>query len=128
MNACRRLHARVSSGPSSAWRSLRPRPVDVALVSTGPMRVALEAEGKTRVRDRYVIDAPVAGRIDRVTLREGDAVAAGTVVAVIDPVPFGASVDEALARIAESRAKRAGVPAQVPKPAALAQAQEKIGS
>lgn len=106
----------------------RPQPVDLALVSSGPMRVALEAEGKTRVRDRFVVDAPVAGRLDRVTLREGDAVAAGAVVAMIDPVPFDASVDQALARIAESRAQRAGVPTQVPKPAAIAQAQDKIGS
>nr|WP_225937708.1 efflux RND transporter periplasmic adaptor subunit [Myxococcus sp. RHSTA-1-4] len=39
--------------------------------------------GKTRVRDRYVISAPVGGRLERVTLHPGDAVSAGQVVAVL---------------------------------------------
>jgi HlyD family secretion protein len=106
----------------------RPQRVDSGLVTVAAMRVALEAEGKTRVRDRYVVDAPVAGNLGRVVLREGDRVAAGALVAVIDPVPFRASIDEQLAHIAESRAQRAGIPAQAPKPAALSQAQDKIRS
>lgn len=106
----------------------RPQPVESALVSGGPMRVALEAEGKTRVHDRYIVDAPLAGRLSRITLREGDAVTAGTIVAQIDPLPFRASIDETLANIAESRAQRRGIPAQIPNPAALAQARDRIAS
>lgn len=104
----------------------RPVPVETARISGGPMRVFLQAEGKTRVHDRFVVSAPVAGRLGRVALRENDPVTAGAVLATIDPVPLRTSIDETLARIAEARAQRAGVATQVPKPAALAQARDRI--
>jgi len=69
---------------------LRPRPtrVDIAKASRGPMRVTVDGEGKTRVRDRYVVATPVSGRLRRVTLRRGDVVARGQVIAQIDPLPL----------------------------------------
>jgi HlyD family secretion protein len=106
----------------------RPVPVEMASVLGGPMRVSLQAEGKTRVRERYVIDAPVAGRVGRIDLREGDVVQAGAVVAEIDQVPLRAQIDETLARIEEARAQRTGIVTQVPKPAAIDQAQERIAA
>lgn len=110
--------------------AFRPRPerVEVAVATSGPMRVAIEVEGKARVRDRYVVGAPVAGRLARIVLREGDRVVAGAVVARIDPLPARAAVDEARARIDEAAAQRAGVPALVPKQEALAQAAARIAS
>ena len=36
--------------------------------SVGPLRVTIDEEGMTRVRDRYVVSAPVAGRLERVEL------------------------------------------------------------
>ena len=47
--------------------ALRPEAVGVetALVRRAPLRVTVDAEGKTRVRDRYVIAAPVSGRAGR---------------------------------------------------------------
>lgn len=62
--------------------SFRPQPVpiDMAAVETGPLRVTIDEEGMTRVRDRYVVSAPVAGRLQRVELRPGDPVVAGTTV------------------------------------------------
>jgi HlyD family secretion protein len=48
----------------------------------------VDGEGKTRVRDRYVVAAPVAGRIQRITLRRGDAVEKGQVVALIETLPL----------------------------------------
>ena len=64
-----------------AW-SFRPQPVpvDMAAAQTGPLRVTIDEEGITRVRDRYVVSAPVAGRLQRVELRPGDPVVAGTTV------------------------------------------------
>jgi len=67
--------------------ALRPRPVpaDFAQVVRGPLRVTLDEEGETRVRDRFVISAPVAGRVLRIELEPGDAVTADTVVATFQP-------------------------------------------
>ncbi|HEY8535734.1 MAG TPA: hypothetical protein VIL25_04775, partial [Vicinamibacterales bacterium] len=45
-----------------------PVPVDVAVVSRGPLEVTLEEDGETRVRNRYVISAPLSGRVLRIRL------------------------------------------------------------
>lgn len=73
--------------------ALRPKPisVDIGFVTTGPMRVAVEEEGKTRVRNVYTISAPVAGKLMRIALDAGDEVVKNeTVVAIIQPAapPF----------------------------------------
>lgn len=64
-----------------------PRPVAVELVAArqGSLAVTVDEEGKTRVRERYVVAAPVAGQARRITLKVGHAVAAGQTVAFIDP-------------------------------------------
>jgi HlyD family secretion protein len=66
----------------------RPAPVevDVASVVRGRLAVTLDEEGETRVRDRYVVSAPVAGRLRRIELEPGDPVQAGkTAVATFVP-------------------------------------------
>jgi len=70
-----------------AW-SLAPAPaaVDTAAVETGRFERVLREEGRMRVRDRYVVRAPVAGELQRPTLRVGDAVGAGQPVATLRPV------------------------------------------
>lgn len=66
----------------------QPVPVETARVERGPLRVYLTEEGKTRIRHRYLVTAPVSGQLRRLTLDPGDAVRAGeTVVAVIEPLP-----------------------------------------
>ncbi len=67
--------------------ALRPQPVevDVAPVERGPLAVTVDEEGETRVRDRFVVSAPLAGRVLRIDLEPGDAVAAGRTVALIEP-------------------------------------------
>src|SRR5688572_31489974 len=70
-----------------AW-SFRPRPVpvDMAAVARGSLRVTVDEEGITRVRERYVVSAPVAGRMQRVELEPGNPVAARrTVIATFLP-------------------------------------------
>ena len=69
---------------------LRPDPVrvDVARASRGPMRVTVDGEGKTRVRDRYTVAAPVAGRLRRITLRRGDRILQQQLIAEIEPLPL----------------------------------------
>jgi HlyD family secretion protein len=85
---------------------LRPSPVrvEVARVRRGPMRVTVDAEGKTRARDRFVVAAPVSGRLARIDLRRGDAVRRDDVIARIDPPPISPldprQLAEAHARVA----------------------------
>ena len=69
-----------------AW-GLMPRavPVDMVEVTRAPLVVTVEEEGKTRVRERYQVTAPVAGYVRRSALKVGNAVAAGQVLAVIEP-------------------------------------------
>jgi HlyD family secretion protein len=60
----------------------RPLPVDVATVARGDLVQTVDEVGRTRVRDRYTISAPLDGRLLRTPLRAGDRVVAGqTVVA-----------------------------------------------
>jgi HlyD family secretion protein len=73
-----------------AWlvlRALMPAPVavDVAEVRRGPFEEVVEEDGRTRVRDRYVVSAPLAGRLERIALRAGDRIEEGAIVAVIQP-------------------------------------------
>ena len=63
----------------------RTLPVDTAVLARGPLQVTVDEEGKTRVRDRFVVAAPVMGRVLRIELEPGDAVAAGDVVARLRP-------------------------------------------
>lgn len=61
-------------------------PVDTALVARGPIIVSISDEGETRVRDVFVVSAPVPGLMRRISLEPGDEVIAGeTVVAQIAP-------------------------------------------
>lgn len=61
--------------------------VDVAMVTRGPLVVTVDEEGETRVRDRFVVSAPVAGRVLRIELEPGDRVARGDIVARVSAEP-----------------------------------------
>lgn len=56
-------------------------PVDVGVVSRGPLLVTVDEEGQTRVRKRFMVSAPIAGRVLRIELEPGDAVKRGAIVA-----------------------------------------------
>ena len=73
--------------------------VDTAAARMASLRVTVDAEAKARVRDRYVIAAPVSGLLQRLPVAEGDVVRGGDVVARIAPAPL----DEASARQARAR-------------------------
>lgn len=83
-------------------------------VELGPMRVTIDEDGRTRVKQRYVVSAPLDGRLQRTALRPGDSVTAGaTVVASIIPklpeMLDARTLEEASAkvRVAESAADQA---------------------
>jgi HlyD family secretion protein len=86
----RRLIAMVGlglAGAAAVW-ALRPQPVpvDIARIDRGALQVTVNEEGRTRVRDIYVVSAPLAGMLQRSPVEVGDSVRAGdTVVSVIQP-------------------------------------------
>jgi HlyD family secretion protein len=60
--------------------------VDFVTVARGPLEVSVSDEGETRVKDVYVVSAPVPGLMRRIALEAGDPVLAGeTVMARIEP-------------------------------------------
>lgn len=103
-----------------------PIPVDLGTVTTGPLQVTIDAEGETRVKDRYVVSAPVDGRLQRIVLEVGEQVEANAVVAQLDPLPLDSKVQTAQARLQELRAELVGVDTQRPKAEALAQASARL--
>ena len=92
--------------------------VDFARVSRGPLQVTVDEDGETRVRDRFVVSAPVGGRLQRIELEPGDRVARGkTIVARLAPAAaplldprtrseLGAGVEAARAAVGQARAEQ----------------------
>ncbi len=65
-----------------------PKPVDIDVTAAkrGPLRVTVEEEGRTRVKDRFIVSAPVAGYLRRIELEVGDAVRKGQRIALLEPL------------------------------------------
>jgi HlyD family secretion protein len=101
----------------------KPAAVELSRAETGSMEVTIDEEGATRTRERFVISAPVAGRVERITLEPGDPVVRGkTIVASFqpaDPTPLDersrteaeAGVKAAEAAIGRAHAQRDGAAA-----------------
>lgn len=106
----------------------KPTPirVQVAEVGRGALQVTVNAEGKTRIQERYVITAPANGQLDRIRLDAGNPVQPDMLVAQNDPVPLTDSVEKALDRLAEAESQRIGVETQRPKSETLTQARTRI--
>jgi len=88
---------------------LRPAPVrvDTARVEQGSMQVTVDELGETRSHDRFVVTAPVAGRLARIELHDGDAVQQDQVVALIAPLPLSVRErNEQAARIAAAESQQ----------------------
>jgi HlyD family secretion protein len=91
--------------------------VSAAKVDRGPLQVTLDEDGETRIRDKFVVSAPVAGRLQRIELEPGDPVVRGkTVVArlttaeapLLDPrtrAELEAAADAARAAVGQARAE-----------------------
>ena len=99
-----------------AW-GFWPRAADVetASVRRQPLEVTFSEEGRTRLRDRFVVAAPVHGVVERITIEAGDAVTAGATVAVLRPAP-AALLDPMTRADAESRRRPHPAPMTRPGP------------
>ncbi|MEQ9397874.1 MAG: efflux RND transporter periplasmic adaptor subunit [Longimicrobiales bacterium] len=87
-------------------------PVEVATLDTDTLTVTIDEEGRTRVRDRFVVAAPTSGRIGRTDVEEGQEVRRGDLLVTLAPAPEdpraratnAAAVESAEARVQEARA------------------------
>ncbi len=90
-----------------AWMP-KPIPVDVAEVESGSLLVTVDESGRTRVKDRYIVSAPLAGNVARMALDPGDSVEEGQELAQIlslePPLMDARSRAQAQARVSASRA------------------------
>lgn len=90
-----------------AW-AFAPKPVEVELapVTQGSFETTIDEDGKTRLTDRYVVSAPLAGQLARITLKEGDAVTADMPLAQLSAV-LPAMLDERTRRELRARVEGA---------------------
>jgi HlyD family secretion protein len=97
---------------AGAWYLLREQPlqVETARINEAPMQVAISAEGRTRVRDRFVVSAPIEGRLGRLETREGRTLKRGAILGWITPAPLEIRSErqrEAALRAAEAEVESA---------------------
>jgi HlyD family secretion protein len=94
---------------AAAW-ALVPDPieVDVARVVRGPLEVSIAEDGMTRIRERYEVASPVAGRLLRVEVHAGDEVRPDTPLARIEPVPLDPKQEAQLTARLEAAQRSAG--------------------
>src|SRR5512136_2286691 len=64
----------------------KPVPIDMVKVMRGPFKVTVGEEGKTRVKDRFTLSAPVPGFMKRLNLKVGDRVVEGQALVEIEPL------------------------------------------
>ncbi len=83
------LGAAIFVGLIILWGMFREAPVKVETAATkrGRMVVTVDAEGKTRVRDKFTVTAPISGMMARIKLSEGDNIFRNHPIAEIDPNP-----------------------------------------
>lgn len=95
------------------WAFL-PKPVtaQLATITRGSFQQIVEEDGKTRVRERYVVSAPLMGKLQRINLKAGDPIQANQVIAAIVPSAPALldvrSVAELKERLAAAQAHQAG--------------------
>jgi len=86
-----------------------PKPIEVetARAVRGPLQVTVDEDGETRAHDRFTLAAPIAGRLSRIQIHEGDEVGSETILATISPLPLDPrEAAEIRARIQSAEARK----------------------
>src|SRR5258708_39364783 len=96
ISACSRVGAQAGAPP--------PPEVDAAQVVVKPVRQWDEFSGRIAATDAVDVRARVSGYIDRIAFKEGAEVKAGDLLFVIDPRPYRAAYDSAVAQLARALA------------------------
>ena len=88
--------------------------VEVAVVTSDTLSVTVSDEGRTRARERYVVAAPVTGRLSRARVEEGDSVGEGDLLTTLSPPPQDSRVVASLrAELSSAQARAAAAAADV---------------
>jgi HlyD family secretion protein len=98
----------LATAGAAAW-ALRPQPVgvDTAATSRGSLSLIIEESGVTRLKDRFVVSAPVTGSLSRLSFEPGDQVREGDALAELAPIS-SPLLDERTRAEAEARLDAAG--------------------
>ena len=75
----------VAAGMVFSWMP-KPVPVDLGAAEVGRLQVTVNEDGRTRVKDRYVVSAPLLANLARIELDPGDPVTQQTVLARLVPL------------------------------------------
>ena len=111
-------------GLGTVVMSMLPKPVavDLAIVEVGPLRVTVDEDGRTRVKDRYIVSAPIGGRVVRIELDPGAEVRRGNALAHLVPraseLLDTRSKKAAQARVSAATAARKQAKAQISRASA----------
>jgi multidrug efflux system membrane fusion protein len=84
-----------------------PVPVKVAIAERRAMPFELAATGTVEPLQGVAVQAQVGGTLQRVAFKEGDEVRQGQLLFQLDPRPYRAALDQALAALARDRAQAA---------------------
>lgn len=89
------------------WLALRPPavPCDIETIDRGPLVITVTENGRTRLKERYIVSSPLAGLADRITLKPGDRVVAGETVLVRIVASDPSLLDERSRAQAEARVR-----------------------
>ena len=109
----------VALAATLAW-AFAPKPVlvETAKITRGPMSVTIDAEAKTRVKDRFTVYAPLPGHVDRFKLKPGESVKTGDTLLTLS----------ALTPLLDTRSRRQAEAAVDAAQAALKAAQARVAS
>jgi multidrug efflux system membrane fusion protein len=101
------VHLRLASRASMQGRLFAmagPLPVSVARATTANVPVVIEALGTVTPLSTVDVRPQVSGPIIKLPFHEGERVAAGALLAQIDPRPYKAALDQAQAQLERDRA------------------------
>jgi multidrug efflux system membrane fusion protein len=104
---------RGSAEPAMGDPTPAATPVTVAAVVQGDVPLELDALGRVQAANTVIVRAQVAGQVQKFAFQQGQAVAAGQLLAQIDPRPFQATVEQDQATLARDRANLANAEADL---------------
>lgn len=93
-----------SSGSKSAFGANGPIPVGVATISRGDIKISLNGLGTVTPLATVTVHPQITGTLESLAFREGQLVKAGQLLAVIDPRPYQAALDQAKGQLARDEA------------------------
>jgi membrane fusion protein, multidrug efflux system len=127
-----RLHGEIWAGQTSAsgqgqpnatgqgQSSVAPVAISVTPVKRADFPVILESLGQVQAYNTVQVRARVDGQINKIAFKEGQMVKEGDLLAQIDPRPFQAALDQAVAKKAQDEANLANAKLDLARYATLA--------